>query len=694
MRIVPRIVLVNVLLALLLASAEVFAVPTITQSFNGISDGQTHWTRTPDGTNTWKITLEDDTGSPGQSTRTIFTITRGSPTETVIISELKIVRPGLVSRSIIVRLGGPGDTERLESVSQIVVEEGTTPPPNPIDRQGYVWVDNSFLDGELGVVTGLNRITLNTNTGNVVGPVTCKMHPDGDPAEPSESNPFESEIILSSLQGSLTGNVKMEPYVGLPNRRGVIRLLDFPNGHIGRDTINDPIVPVQILADGIVAELYAREIHAQIMGTNTNPNVRDLDSFMYNMGRIETNRGTVGNPASGMFTGEIRAELLGKDFSQFPQTDIIDVDIFVTGDMLGRMWFQTIRMGKQVSMAGLNASGVSDGPDLIGGIFVSARDPGGAPATVWGGRVEVGPDFTGGQIVLTGTAAANGYSNLASELGTGVAGYAPFKTHFTDSFPKFPSPTANPSIAPLSAPSETNPIKVRHYGPVKLPTGGLRAFKVESRPIGGSTWTDISTCFTESLDSNTTIVNLHPVRILPGGFEYRVTQEKTGGVNRLLCDLPSGGPPQTEPVANFTREFQFTVCDSISMGDAESDGVVNFADVTSVLSNFGLTDCLRMGDADRDGDRDFADITEVLANFNVPYCQNSTQSVAGKGDGFATMGLEPEMSAASAAMAIGDALFSMGYASIEEFTEAIALMATEERDAEIRRLGVLLGQAE
>lgn len=128
--------LVNVLLALLLAAAEVFAVPTITQSFNGTSDGQTHWTRTPDGTNTWKITLEDDTGSPGQSTRTIFTITRGSPTETVIISELKIVRPGLVSRSIIVRLGGPGDTERLESVSQIMVEEGTTPPLNPIVRQG------------------------------------------------------------------------------------------------------------------------------------------------------------------------------------------------------------------------------------------------------------------------------------------------------------------------------------------------------------------------------------------------------------------------------------------------------------------------------------------------------------------------------------------------------------------------------
>lgn len=346
-------------------------------------------------------------------------------------------------------------------------------------------------------------------------------------------------------------------------------------------------------------------------------------------------------------------------------------------------------------VTGPNRIELTSGGNVVGPVTCkSARDPGGAPATVWGGRVEVGPDFTGGQIVLTGTAAANGYSNLASELGTGVAGYAPFKTHFTDCHPKFPSPTANPSIAPLSAPSETNPIKVRHYGPVKLPSGGLRAFRVETRLIGGGTWSDITSCFAEAVDTNPSIVNLTPLRRPPGAYEYRVTQEKTAGVNRLLCDLPPAAARVDEPVADFSRDFQFTVCDSISMGDAESDGVVNFADVTSVLSNFGLTDCLRMGDADRDGDRDFADITEVLANFNVPYCQNSTQSVAGKGDGFATMGLEPEMSAASAAMAIGDALFSMGYASIEEFTEAIALMATEERDAEIRRLGVLLGQAE
>lgn len=51
-------------------------------------------------------------------------------------------------------------------------------------------------------------------------------------------------------------------------------------------------------------------------------------------------------------------------------------------------------------------------------------------------------------------------------------------------------------------------------------------------------------------------------------------------------------------------------------GDANNDGVVNFADVTDVLANFGGVG--PAGDADHDGDVEFADVTAVLANFNVP----------------------------------------------------------------------------
>jgi hypothetical protein len=50
-------------------------------------------------------------------------------------------------------------------------------------------------------------------------------------------------------------------------------------------------------------------------------------------------------------------------------------------------------------------------------------------------------------------------------------------------------------------------------------------------------------------------------------------------------------------------------------GDADGDGDVDFADITSVLTNFGGTG--PEGDADDDGDVEFADITSVLTNFGL-----------------------------------------------------------------------------
>lgn len=55
-------------------------------------------------------------------------------------------------------------------------------------------------------------------------------------------------------------------------------------------------------------------------------------------------------------------------------------------------------------------------------------------------------------------------------------------------------------------------------------------------------------------------------------------------------------------------------------GDADSSGVVNFADVTSVLSNFnsvGTPGVQNPGDSDCSGVVNFADITTTLSNFNL-----------------------------------------------------------------------------
>lgn len=52
-------------------------------------------------------------------------------------------------------------------------------------------------------------------------------------------------------------------------------------------------------------------------------------------------------------------------------------------------------------------------------------------------------------------------------------------------------------------------------------------------------------------------------------------------------------------------------------GDANGDGLVNFADLNIVISAFNTSGADIPGDLDDDGDVDFADLNEVLSNFNT-----------------------------------------------------------------------------
>jgi hypothetical protein len=64
-----------------------------------------------------------------------------------------------------------------------------------------------------------------------------------------------------------------------------------------------------------------------------------------------------------------------------------------------------------------------------------------------------------------------------------------------------------------------------------------------------------------------------------------------------------------------------TVPPALCIGDADGDGDRDFADVTSVLANFGNVNfpvLNGLGDADHDGSVTFADVTAVLANFGMP----------------------------------------------------------------------------
>jgi endonuclease I len=75
-------------------------------------------------------------------------------------------------------------------------------------------------------------------------------------------------------------------------------------------------------------------------------------------------------------------------------------------------------------------------------------------------------------------------------------------------------------------------------------------------------------------------------------------------------------PGQTASQVSLTWDVTINAAPPMCQGDADQNGEVNFADITSVLANYGLTPGL--GDADQNGEVNFADITTVLANFGVP----------------------------------------------------------------------------
>jgi hypothetical protein len=270
-------------------------------------------------------------------------------------------------------------------------------------------------------------------------------------------------------------------------------------------------------------------------------------------------------------------------------------------------------------------------------------------------------------------------------------------------------------------PGPMKPMKMRWYGPVDWLTGpGIPPpFKVERRRIGGCSpecWTDESCGVTLSREANPdgfvpgTVVLLAPkdgngVPIaLQRGFEYRITLavDPATGKRVLRCALPHLALVDAPEVVDFSATpYVFQVCDSAADGDANDDGFVNFADITTVLANFQSVFCLTFGDADRNGTVNFADVTNVLTLMTVQppsaYCITSGQSVGGHADGFAAMALDradQPTTAAAAAVFILDALNQMGYASIDAFGDAIAQMDEATRNAEIRRLGQLLEGAE
>lgn len=105
----------------------------------------------------------------------------------------------------------------------------------------------------------------------------------------------------------------------------------------------------------------------------------------------------------------------------------------------------------------------------------------------------------------------------------------------------------------------------------------------------------------------------------PAGTLVRGVPPSTAGAEFIIA---SGGPPATnfEGVLVLMNQADFAAPPPACPGDADGNGTVNFADITNVLTNFGMdyTPGTGPGDADHNGPVNFADITNVLTNFGLP----------------------------------------------------------------------------
>lgn len=94
----------------------------------------------------------------------------------------------------------------------------------------------------------------------------------------------------------------------------------------------------------------------------------------------------------------------------------------------------------------------------------------------------------------------------------------------------------------------------------------------------------------------------------------------------LVTVMIKRATPSTDGVRLATKEFDPASAPALKVvlapacpGDANGDRLINFADITAVLTSFGTSgDPFRVGDANGDGTVSFTDITSVLTAFGIP----------------------------------------------------------------------------
>lgn len=254
----------------------------------------------------YDITVQPAAGGGGiEFDYTGFEISRDPefPTASITIHKLTVVRPLDATKRLFVTVGD-NDT--------IVVDEVAVTPWGTDSRKGYTRVSIDLVGGSgvgvLGHVHGANYFQADVAFGNVAGPIECSMHPLAT-TDPQAEPDYNCTIKLSGT-GNLLGDVTMESWDGSTDENyptdklGHISWVDFQTSTIGAE--NDK---VDIRADYAIEFVWARNIHANIMGTDTDRGDPDFDSYVSLIGRVYADR-TNSTSSDGNFTGEIRVEEL------------------------------------------------------------------------------------------------------------------------------------------------------------------------------------------------------------------------------------------------------------------------------------------------------------------------------------------------------------------------------------------------
>lgn len=437
--------------------------------------------------------------------------------------------------------------------------------------------------GDVGSIY-VNTITSTNIGGDVTGDIVLLPRNGGG----------ESTIVGATVSGKILGDVLVD--------HGAIFGLTASGG------IGDPMNLSQIRTKNNIVRITAAAIYANIT-TLSNGGVGVT-------GEIRT--------TSGPFVGSLSTTALRSTGVNEPGLISVFGDLDANISFVGEVRNEnnglpviniggSFAQGRRLTIgSSLNAGAelrINAAQGLKGQVLINYNNW----SHAWNGVVRVGG-------VVLGPAPE--YSQTSASLGGGSVGQAPFALHGTDCFP-----ARGAVIGAGTAPDTNNPIRLRYYGPVTWQSGANPPVTVERRPIANPNgWVDQTACFFVGQEQvpnpNPNVVVVYPVRRLQGGFVYRVKPVRMGS-NALLSDIGSGFNPAVAP---DTVEYTFTVLGSCN-GDADGNGVVNFADVTNVLANWGTASgCLPQGDADASGVVDFNDITTVLANWGASCAMDAEEA--------------------------------------------------------------------